>query len=58
MVNTMNQQERGKSSDITNEERKGNRNGLDGSPVEVWKCLGEEGIDMSKRKYQRSGEIV
>ena len=31
--------------DITNEERKGNRM-MDGIPVEVWKCLGEEGIDM------------
>ena len=31
--------------------------GMDGIPVEVWKCLGEEGID-SKRKYQQSGETV
>ena len=37
MVNTRNQQERVKSSDITNEERKGNRNGRDSSRgVEVF----------------------
>ena len=36
-VNTRNQQERGKSSDITNEERKGDRNGWDSSKgVEVF----------------------
>ena len=42
--NTRNQQERGKSSDITNE--KGKATVMDGIPVEVWKCLGEGGIDM------------
>ena len=26
--------------------KKGNATGMDGIPVEVWKCLGEEGIDM------------
>ena len=47
--------------------KNGKATGMDGIPVEMWKCLGEEGIDMlwdrckgytSKRKYQRSGEIV
>ena len=47
--------------------KNGKATGMNGIPVEVWKCLGEEGIDMlwdlmqgytSKRKYQRSGEIV
>ena len=47
--------------------KNGKATGMDGIPVEVWTCLGEEGIDMlwdlmkgytSKRKYQRSGEIV
>ena len=48
--------------------KNGKATGMDGIPVEVWKCLGEEGIDMlwdlmkgiytSKGKYQRSGEIV
>ena len=47
--------------------KNGKATGMDGMPVDVWKCLGEEGIDMlwdlmkgytSKRKYQRSGEIV
>ena len=42
--NTRNQQERGKSSDITNE--KGKATVMDGIPLEVWKCLGEGGIDM------------
>ena len=26
--------------------KNGNATGMDGIPVEVWKCLGEEGIDM------------
>ena len=26
--------------------KKGKATGMDGIPVEVWKCLGEEGIDM------------
>ena len=26
--------------------KNGNATGMDGIPVEVWKCLGEEGVDM------------
>ncbi len=42
-VNTRNQQERGKSSDITNEEPKGNRNGWDSS----------RGVEMFGRRRDR-----
>ena len=39
--------------------KKGKATGMYGIPVEVWKVLGEDGINMLwKRKYQRSGEIV
>ena len=46
--------------------KNGKATGMDGIPVEVWKCLGEEGIAggsdsrdiRGKRKYQRGGEIV
>ena len=48
--------------------KNGKATGMDRITIEVWKCLGEEGIEMlwdmmqriytSKRKYQRSGEMV
>ena len=43
--------------------KNGKATGMDGIPVEVWKCLGEEGIDMlwdlmKGRKYQQSRQIV
>ena len=55
--NTRNQQERGKSSDIMNEERKGNRNGWDSSRgVEVFgrirdrHAVGSDERDMRARE--------
>ena len=66
--NTRNQQERGKSSDITNEERKGNRNGWYSSrDVDVFgrrrdrHAVGSDERDIRARENtnnQQSGEIV
>ena len=36
--------------------KKGKATGMDGIPVEVWKCLGEKGIDMQWDLMQRIQE--